>query len=102
MGLRVTLHPKIWAGKAGNQKGGVSADAAGVKSDATYEIIKYAHGEGVKVVVNTAPYLPIDEKIFQYIDIVTPNEIEAECFTGVKVADEASALQAAGIFRERV
>ena len=69
--------------------------------DATCEIIKYAHDEGVKVVVNTAPYLPIDEKIFQYIDIVTPNEIEAECFTGVKVEDEASALQAAGIFREK-
>ncbi|HDL1724886.1 TPA: bifunctional hydroxymethylpyrimidine kinase/phosphomethylpyrimidine kinase, partial [Mannheimia haemolytica] len=34
-------------------------------------------------------------------DMITPNETEAEILTGVKVVDEASAIQAAQVFHQK-
>ncbi len=47
------------------------------------------------VILNPAPAQQLDEKIYQYISIITPNETEAEILTGIKVTDLATAEQAA-------
>jgi len=48
-----------------------------------------------KVVLNPAPAQPLTDDLLQLIDIITPNETEAEQLTGIKVSDMASAQLAA-------
>jgi ribokinase len=50
---------------------------------------------GVRVILNPAPARPLPEGLLKLVSILTPNESEAELLTGVKVADESSAAQAA-------
>lgn len=59
------------------------------------ESIQLARKYGKIIVFNPAPAGKIDETIFQNVDYITPNETEAEFFTGIKVTDEATAEQAA-------
>ncbi len=63
--------------------------------------IKKCFELGAKVILNPAPAQVLDESIFKYIDIITPNETEAELLTGIKVIDLVSAEQAALIFHEK-
>ena len=44
-----------------------------------------AHKYGKPFILNPAPYLPVDRSLFDGVDFVTPNETEAEQFTGIKV-----------------
>ena len=48
-----------------------------------------------KVVLNPAPAQPLTDQLLQLVDIITPNETEAEQLTGIKVSDMQSAQQAA-------
>jgi len=48
-----------------------------------------------KVVLNPAPAAELPDEILSKIDIITPNETEAERLTGVKVTGENEARQAA-------
>ncbi len=45
--------------------------------------------------LNPAPFQDIPESLFAEVDYLTPNETEAEFFTGIEVADEAGAAGAA-------
>ncbi|MCD6441830.1 MAG: ribokinase [Candidatus Marinimicrobia bacterium] len=56
-----------------------------------------AHEAGVKVILNPAPAQTLDDELLQLISIITPNEIEAELLTNVKVEDEVSAGKAAEV-----
>ena len=51
---------------------------------------------GVKLVLNPAPAQPLSRELLECVDIITPNETEAELLTGIKVTDEESAAKAAG------
>ena len=53
---------------------------------------------GKPVVVNPAPALPIPDAWYPMIDTITPNETEAEKYTGITVTDEKTALDAAMVF----
>lgn len=55
-----------------------------------------AHKAGVTVVLNPAPFPkdPLPAAFLKNIDIITPNETEAEYMSGVHITDEDSALQA--------
>lgn len=53
------------------------------------------------VVLNPAPAQPLSDSLLALIDIITPNETEAELLTGVRVVDEASAQQAAQVFHQK-
>lgn len=53
------------------------------------------------VVLNPAPAQPLSDSLLALIDIITPNETEAEILTGVRVVDEASAQQAAQVFHQK-
>lgn len=59
------------------------------------EAIKIANKNGVKVILNPAPAQPLSDDLFQRIDILTPNQSEAELLTGIPVTDEESAKKAA-------
>ncbi|MCF6766313.1 ribokinase [Thiotrichales bacterium 19S3-7] len=63
-------------------------------------LIDKAKNTQAKLIVNPAPAIALNEGLYQYIDIITPNESEAELLTGIKVTDELSAFQASKIFRQ--
>jgi ribokinase len=42
------------------------------------------------VILNPAPAQPLDRELLRQIDIITPNKVEAEMITGIKVTDENS------------
>ena len=50
---------------------------------------------GNKVILNPAPARKISEDLFRSLYLITPNEVEAELLTGIKVTDPISAEKAA-------
>lgn len=50
---------------------------------------------GVKFVLNPAPAAKLSKKLLSCIDIITPNETEAEIITGIHISDDESAIKAA-------
>lgn len=63
--------------------------------------IKECFEKKATVILNPAPAQPLDESIYQYISIITPNETEAEILTGIKVTDLSSAENAAIAFHNK-
>lgn len=55
---------------------------------------KIAKSKNVKVILNPAPAQKLDDEILSLLDVLTPNETEAELLTGVKVSDIDSAKKA--------
>ncbi|ELR66938.1 Ribokinase [Photobacterium marinum] len=62
---------------------------------------KVAQEAGTRVVLNPAPAQPLSDDLLQLIDMITPNETEAELLTGVKVEDTASAQKAADVLHAK-
>lgn len=62
---------------------------------------KLAHNSGSFVILNPAPACDLPEEIFQYIDLMTPNQTESEFYTGIPVNDEESAQKAADALRAK-
>lgn len=54
-----------------------------------------------KVILNPAPARELPESLLACIDIITPNETEAEILTGIKVEDDASAKAAADMLHSK-
>lgn len=65
---------------------------------ATNRVIDIAHKNGVKVVLNPAPIQPISDDILGKVDLITPNEVEAEIITGISIDGEENAKKAADWF----
>ena len=63
--------------------------------------IAIAHNAGVPVLLNPGPAKPLAEPLWSQIDILIPNESEAELLSGIAVTDAASAYTAARVFRQR-
>jgi ribokinase len=65
------------------------ADAVLTQFETTPEAVfaakELAHKHGKPFILNPAPFVPVPDEIFDGVDYVTPNETEAEQFTGVKV-----------------
>ncbi len=55
---------------------------------------KIAHENGCQIILNPAPAQILDDKLLSMLDILTPNETEAELLTGIKVTDIESAKNA--------
>lgn len=62
---------------------------------------KFAKSAGTTVVLNPAPAQALSESLLSCVDMITPNETEAEILTGVKVVDEQTAAQAADVFHQK-
>lgn len=58
-------------------------------------VVKQAAERGLRVILNPAPAQPLPTDLFQHLFLITPNETEAELFTGIRVTDLATAKQAA-------
>lgn len=56
---------------------------------------KIAKQANTQVILNPAPARELPRELLGYIDMITPNETEAEALTGIAVTDESSAAQAA-------
>lgn len=56
---------------------------------------------GTKVVLNPAPAQALSDELLQLIDMITPNETEAELLTGITVTDTASAQKAADVLHAK-
>ncbi|CDL84738.1 ribokinase [Xenorhabdus szentirmaii] len=54
-----------------------------------------------KVILNPAPAQKIPDQLLSLVDIITPNETEAECLTGIAVNDDAGAAEAAQTLHDK-
>ena len=59
-----------------------------------------ARKDGAKFVLNPAPACKLPDSLLSLVDILTPNETEAEIISGIKVTDTESAAAAAGKIME--
>ncbi|MGY3868180.1 ribokinase [Aeromonas crassostreae] len=71
-----------------------------VPLDSVLEAARLARAHGTRVVLNPAPAQPLPAELLALVDLITPNQTEAELLTGVKVSDQASAAQAAARFHQ--
>ncbi|AJQ95068.1 ribokinase [Gynuella sunshinyii] len=56
-----------------------------------------AKNSGTKVILNPAPAAELPDHLLAMVDLITPNETEAERLTGIRVTDEASAARACDV-----
>ncbi len=63
--------------------------------------LRLAKERGMTTILNPAPFAPLPEAIYPYVDILTPNETEAEDLTGIKVQTLDDAKKAASILHSR-
>lgn len=66
-----------------------------MRLDVTKEIIRRAHGYGVKVLLNPAPAVPLEEEILGMVDYLTPNETELSILTGLPTETDEEVKAAA-------
>ena len=66
-----------------------------VPKDVTLHCLKTAKESGCITILNPAPASEIPKEFYNNIDFFTPNETEAEFYTGIKIASEKEAKQAA-------
>ncbi|MEZ9304903.1 ribokinase [Vibrio breoganii] len=55
----------------------------------------HANSHNTKVILNPAPACPLSDELLKQVDIITPNETEAEVLTGIAVTDQTTAQLAA-------
>ena len=60
-----------------------------------------AHRAGVRVVVNPAPAQQMPDSLSAAVDILTPNETEAQILTGIEVVDDVTAQRACDVLHAR-
>ncbi|WP_413735008.1 ribokinase [Sodalis sp. RH21] len=65
------------------------------------QAILLARQQNGYVILNPAPAQPLTDRLLSQIDLITPNESEAEILTGIKVVDEITAGQAARYFVQK-
>ena len=66
-----------------------------VPKDVTLYCLKVAKENGCVTILNPAPASEISKEFYNNIDFFTPNETEAEFYTGIKITNEKDAKQAA-------
>ena len=62
---------------------------------------KVAKQAGTRVVLNPAPAQLLSDALLQHLDMITPNETEAEILTGIKVENIVSAQRAADVLHAK-
>ncbi|MGR3806370.1 ribokinase [Pasteurella testudinis] len=62
---------------------------------------RIAKANGAQVILNPAPAQVLPDELLAQLDMITPNETEAEILTGIKVTDQDSARQAANVFHQK-
>lgn len=62
---------------------------------------KIAHENHTTVVLNPAPACVLSDELLALVDIITPNETEAEKLTGIRVENDGDAARAAGALHDK-
>lgn len=57
--------------------------------------LQFAKAHGMTTILNPAPASPLSDELLRQIDLLTPNETEAEALTGIAVSNLSSAAAAA-------
>lgn len=63
--------------------------------DTVKQALQEARNSNCTTILNPAPAAKLESELLSLVDIITPNETEAEALTGIKVTDTFSAEQAA-------
>ena len=66
-----------------------------------YEACRIAKEHGCFTIVNPAPTGHIDDDFYKLIDLITPNEVEAQDYCGFEITDEDSAIKAGDFFHSK-
>ncbi|WP_413721807.1 ribokinase [Sodalis sp. RH23] len=69
--------------------------------DTVIAAARLARDHQTQVILNPAPARQLPDELLALVDIITPNETEAEQLTGVAVTDDASAARAARILHDK-
>ncbi len=84
------------------EKDFTDADAVLTQFETTTEAVlatkELAQKYGKPFILNPAPYIAVPKELFNGVDFVTPNETEAEAFTGVAVNTDEDLKKAAQAF----
>lgn len=62
---------------------------------------KIAHQHQTKVVLNPAPACELPDELLGLVDMITPNETEAEKLTGINVENDEDAAKAAAVLHNK-
>lgn len=68
--------------------------------EVTVDLFRQAKAHGVITILNPAPAHSLDPALFNYTDLIIPNETEAEKLTGITVTDHSSMQATATWFRQ--
>lgn len=69
--------------------------------DSVIAAARIAHDNNTAVILNPAPACELPDELLSLVDMITPNETEAEKLTGVKVSNPEDAARAAGILHAK-
>lgn len=62
---------------------------------------RLAHEHQTRVILNPAPACPLPDELLALVDMITPNETEAQILTGVTVENEDDAARAARVLHDK-
>ncbi|MEM9218170.1 MAG: ribokinase [Cyanobacteria bacterium P01_F01_bin.150] len=69
--------------------------------DIVYSAVKVAHNYGIKVILDPAPAKSLPLDLYPMLDILTPNQTEAEQLTGLSITDMQTAIAAGTTLQKR-
>jgi ribokinase len=64
-------------------------------------VVNLAFSENKKVILNPAPAVNLPQHLLEKLYLITPNRIEAELLSGIKIKDKDTAIEAANILLEK-
>lgn len=62
---------------------------------------KIARQHQTRVILNPAPAAPLSDELLALVDMITPNETEAEMLTGIAINHDEDAARAAAVLHEK-
>jgi ribokinase len=69
--------------------------------DTVEYVVNLASSKGKKVILNPAPAADLPQNLFEKIYLITPNRIEAELLSGIKITDRDTTMKAAKSLLDR-
>ncbi|MFC0141489.1 ribokinase [Erwinia mallotivora] len=69
--------------------------------DSVLAAAKIARQHQTRVILNPAPATPLSDELLALVDMITPNETEAEILTGVHIGSDEDAARAAHLLHEK-
>ncbi len=69
--------------------------------DLDFHIIKKYSKKGKTIILDPAPFSTIPDDIFPHVSVITPNRVEMEQLTGIKIKNSTDSLKASGILLDK-